>query len=122
MIKWFQKRPGRVYRVNVIHPDSGAYVAYGYIGKTRQLLANRLFQHSQVQPWWDTSVGSETVWYSPRCTALRLWWEEVWRIVVFLPLYNIQWNRHNPRRIKPWTAALRGRSAASPTTPAPATR
>lgn len=110
MKRW--KRPGRVYAVNVIHPDRGVLVRYGYIGKTRQLVINRLRQHAVCQPWWDTHVGYETLWESQSCTALRLWWEEVWRIVVLFPLYNIQWNKLNPRRIKPWTAALRGRGVA----------
>ena len=110
MKKWM--RPGRVYAVNVLHPERGTFVRYGYIGKTRQLVINRLRQHGASQPWWDTVVSFETLWESPRCSPFRLWWEEVWRIVVLFPLYNIQWNRANPRRIKPWTAALKARSAA----------
>lgn len=108
----FKKRPGRVYAVSVLHPESGTHVRYGYIGKTRQLVISRLAQHAVMQPWWDTHVSYETLWESPACSSLRLWWEEVWRIMVFFPLYNYQWNRHNPRRIPKYKAELRGRSAA----------
>ena len=92
-------RPGSVYAIAVRHPVTGRRVRFGYVGKTRQLPSNRIRQHRDTKPWADTIVGWEVLWASRRCTGVRLWWEEVWRIVLLRPLYNYQWNRWNPRRI-----------------------
>lgn len=101
---WWRRRPGSVYAIRVRNPRTGWIVRFGYIGKTRATVDHRVGQHLRggyfgPAKWWaHTYVEHETLW-SGYCTAPRLWWEEVWRIVLFLPLYNVQWNRHNPRRI-----------------------
>jgi hypothetical protein len=92
-------RPGTIYCLEVRHPITGRHARNGYVGKTRQLAANRVSQHLTYQPWAGDITGYRVLWSSRRCTGLRLWWEEVWRIVLFLPLYNYRWNRWNPRRI-----------------------
>jgi hypothetical protein len=76
----------------------------GYVGKTRQWPARRWAQHEATQPWAHRIVEWRIVKEWRDISAIALWWAEVWRIVLRLPLYNIQWNRHNPRRIKPWKA------------------
>lgn len=97
---WFVGRPGSVYGIKVTHHvDRSVLIRRGYIGKTRQKVGARVAQHLETQPFSDLMVEPETLWSSRKCTSLRLWWEEVWRIVVFRPIYNYEWNKLNPRRI-----------------------
>ena len=98
MTRHRRMRPGAVYAIQVLRP--GRIVdRYGYVGKTRQAPLRRVQQHADSKPWGPDIVGWTAMWRSQRCSALRLWWEEVWRIVLYRPLYNYQWNRWNPRRI-----------------------
>ena len=101
------RHPGTVYQIRVRHPRTGRLVRNGYIGKTRRKVEIRISEHlhgstrfgSRPQPWAADVVGWKVLWHRDDCSAMRLWWAEVWRILVRFPLHNDQWNRRNPRRI-----------------------
>jgi hypothetical protein len=99
---------GSVYAIRVRHPHTWKIIRFGYIGKTRRSVEVRIAEHAERQPWRHLIVDYEVlvrlVDHSRMRLRLRLWWAEVWRIMLFRPLFNIEWNRRNPRRIKPWDA------------------
>jgi hypothetical protein len=108
-------RDCRLYRFRVYHPDdmhldpSQRRIVLGYIGETvRQPLA-RLLEHLADQPWWDTVVGWDL---DPRVFAGKQAVCEAERAAIEweLPLYNVEWNRGNGRRIPP-PLAIRQRRA-----------
>lgn len=109
---------GAIYAASVVHPITGLRCRYGYLGKTRQRPSERWAQHEgrssryrgPGQPWSDTIIEWRVVKSFEHVSDAGLWWAEVWRIVLFLPLYNYQWNTHNPRRIPKYVAARRYRS------------
>lgn len=108
----FRRRPGSIYGVRVIHERTGRVVTAGYIGKTRQRVGDRIDQHLTTKPWRDLVIDHYVIRTGNRVSGWTLWWWEVWAIVSRFPLYNYQWNRHNPRRIPMYIAAERRRSPA----------
>jgi hypothetical protein len=97
------RRSGAIYRARVRKIGSGRIVC-GYIGKTRQLPANRWRQHEDTQPWADLVVGWDVIREWKRISTFGLWWREIYYIWTRFPLYNYQWNLHNPRRVPKYTA------------------
>lgn len=99
-------RRAYVYALHVVNPRTGREVRFGYIGKTRRPVRVRVGEHVERQGWGHLITGYEVLWHrsdhSLLWLELRLWWAEVWRIVLHRPLFNIEWNRRNPSRIKPW--------------------
>jgi hypothetical protein len=108
-----KQRPGAIYAAYVRRTGVWAWLfrrpALGYVGKTRQWVKARWRQHEASQPWADTVVEWRVIREWKDISGIALWWAEVWRIVLWLPLYNIQYNRLNPRRIRPWTAQRQAR-------------
>lgn len=100
-------RPGTVYGLRVRDPRSGR-VVIGYVGKTRRHWRTRIHEHlhgsadTPPKAWAPTVTEPFVLWHSPRCTAFGLWWREVWFIRTRRPLYNIQHNTRNRRRVPPW--------------------
>lgn len=101
---------GTVYRIRVRSPHLGRPVT-GYIGKTVRPVETRIREHLQgspttpAKPWADTVVGWDVLW-TGKCSAAGLALREVWRIRTRWPLYNVQHNRPNPRRIPPHRAVI----------------
>lgn len=106
------QRLGIVYGIRVIHPTTGQ-IALGYVGKTRQRLRTREGQHRDEQPWSDTIVGAAFVIAQGMWTEAQLDAVEQHHIRTLLPLYNIDHNLANPRRITPWDAVAQ-RQAREP--------
>jgi hypothetical protein len=134
---------GTVYGFRGYHPRTGR-VVFLYGGKTiRKAWERRIAEHlfgtetTPAKPWADTVLG-----WRPGCTvdeviraggAFVIWRRVTTPLVVTLaevwlgiwlrwPLYNHQWNQHNPRRI-PISVAVeqrrardRGRVARDPLT------
>lgn len=106
--RWLARVPGTCYRIKVRHPRSGRVVT-GYVGQTVRPVQVRIDEHllgtvtAAPKVWADTVVSWDVLW-SKRCTQGWLNWRERWYIVTRRPLYNIQWNTHNRRRIEPWRA------------------
>lgn len=105
------QRDCALYRFWVSHPDTGQR-ALGYIGETARMPFQRLMEHIYDQPWADTIIawevdqavypGKEAVWAAERAA-----------IEAERPLYNIEHNRENPSRIRPWVAVAQ-RQARQP--------
>ena len=74
----------------------------GYIGVTNSP-HYRDVQHRAYQPWSDLIACRYVIPLGrvPRFLACFL---EALLIQLVLPVYNVQHNRGNPRRIKPWKA------------------
>jgi hypothetical protein len=133
--KW-EKRPGWTYYAVVHHPHKcnhprGICVeAMGYAGQTRRKPEARWQEHQYgggqygqtAKTWSDTIIRWEIARHGKRISGFKLdRWERklIIRGVKGLgrPLYNIDWNRLNSDRIKPWEAqqqriqrdAMRGR-------------
>lgn len=78
---------------------------WGYVGETTSF-PHRDKQHRETQPWAPLIVSVHR-WHLPAWKPL-LHLAETLAILVLWPAYNIEKNRWNPRRIKPWDAR-RGR-------------
>ena len=135
---------GALYGFRGIHPRSG-HTVFVYGGKTFQRdWKDRIRQHlwgggrydSVPKPWADTVLGWRPdgtveeciraggvflIRKPSRVSPFGLWWREIiFAIWLRLPLYNVQWNLHNPRRIRPAVAREqrarrdRSRGLASP--------
>jgi hypothetical protein len=107
------QRDCRLYRFFVTDPRTNYTTkTLGYVGESVRLPFQRMMEHIYEQPWADTIVGWEvdaTV-YPGKAAVLAA--EEA-AIKAERPLYNVEHNRGNPRRVKPWDAerqaAERGR-------------
>ncbi|MEV1013802.1 hypothetical protein AB0I89_23915 [Micromonospora sp. NPDC049801] len=95
-------------------PIPGAAPVVGYIGQSRQTVWQREQQHRDEQPFADIIVGGSWTIEEGFWTQQELDERERRHIrngVVLLPgqkpqrpKYNIDFNRENPDRIKPWEA------------------
>ncbi len=105
-------RHAYVYVIPVEDPRTRTYEEYGYIGQTARTyytgnpridLVDRYLEHKADQPWADQirSPGMLVIWQGS-CTQAELDARERTAIRTYRPLYNIEHNRRNPRRIKPW--------------------
>jgi len=107
--RWLRRGPGTCYRFRVRHPRSGR-VVNGYVGQTRRPVQVRIDEHllgtatAAPKVWADTVVSWDVLW-TGTCTQGGLNWRERWYIVSRRPLYNVQWNTANRRRILPSRAA-----------------
>lgn len=122
---FWSRHTGALYGVRGTHPRWGR-VVFVYGGKTFQRpWTARIEQHlwgggrysSVPKPWADTVLGWRPNGTVEECIAaggvflimeprkispMGLWWREiVFAIWLRLPLYNVQWNLHNPRRVRP---------------------
>lgn len=93
------KRRRTIYCYDVLDLRTGRTARAAYIGKTSAPLVYRDTQHRASQPWAWAIRGPILVLWSADCGRIRLWVMEVLFIVVKRPLFNYQWNKHNPRRI-----------------------
>lgn len=93
-VYWVRK-PGARYNI----PWLSRHI--GYVGQTSSFW-HRHKQHMDTQPWADLDPVARRI-SLPNWRWLRLTVEAI-LIRVLLPAYNIDGNRHNPRRIPPWTA------------------
>jgi hypothetical protein len=124
---WYVHRHAYVYTIPVQDPRTGAYETYGYIGQTartwftgnvRTDLAARYLEHREEQPWRDQirSPYMLVIWRGS-CTQADLDRRERAAILAYRPLYNVEHNLRNPRRIKPWDVKpARGRVRTFPLT------
>jgi len=89
--------------VYVCRRPSGWGRHYGYTGITNSLF-HRGQQH-MTKDWYDLVRVRRTIHLGrmPRGLGLIL---EYLLIKATMPVYNVQHNRHNPRRIKPDTARM----------------
>lgn len=99
--KWFTRRPGVVYALNV-----AGVVWIAYVGKTFQRpwtkrVDDPVRGHRATQPWGRHIVRSRVLW-SGNWTPFGLWWREILLIILLMPRMNYQWNRHAPWRITKW--------------------
>lgn len=92
-------RDCRLYRFWVRHPVTGERTL-GYIGETYRQPLTRLLEHLMDQPWADTIIGWEVddEVFAGKAAVLAA---ERFTIETELPLYNVDHNRANPRRIPP---------------------
>lgn len=117
MGKW-GKRRRYVYCYDVVDLRTGELAEAAYIGKSSSDLRYRDAQHRHSKVWAAQIKGDIRTLYAGDCGRIRLWFLEVWFIVTRQPLFNVEWNRRNPHRIKPWTArALYGEPGTAYRTP-----
>ena len=116
---WYVHKRAYVYVISVTHQDLGTYEPFGYIGQTVRDPYVRLAEHVEDKEWAGWIVGVNVLW-TGTCTQAQL--DEIERraIVTYKPLYNIEHNMTNPRRIKPWEVKRRRvRTGVRPTRLAP---
>lgn len=101
-------RDCHLYRFWVRHPVTGERVL-GYVGETVRMPFERLMEHVYSQPWADTIVAWEVddIAYPGKRAVLAA---EAVAIRREKPLYNVEHNTGNPRRIIP-PDAIRQRRA-----------
>jgi len=97
-------RPGIIYAYSCIDPETGEREDWAYVGKTRQLLANRHAQHMVSQPWSDLYPEIRVVFEFKGCPDWWLTFAEKWTIWYTRPLYNYEYNTKNPYRIPKYEA------------------
>lgn len=105
---WYVHKRAYVYTIAVIHQDLGTYESFGYIGQTVRDPYVRLAEHREDKEWAGWIVGVNVLW-TGTCTQAQLDELERRAIETFKPLYNIDMNMNNPRRIKPWDVKRRVR-------------
>jgi hypothetical protein len=91
---------------------------WGYAGRTRNP-KRRDAQHrygyvwdgerKPAQPWSDLITSRRVIFRRKRRMEITTHLLEMITIRVLFPVYNIQMNRTNPRRIKPWEAQAQRR-------------
>jgi hypothetical protein len=116
-------RACRLYRFRVYHPadmqlpPEQRRIMLGYIGETVRMPLTRLLEHLYDQPWADTIVGWDV---DPRVFAGKEAVLEAERRAIEgeQPLYNVEWNKGNDRRIPP-PLAIRQRRARDATNNSP---
>lgn len=102
MFKLFKLKYQEVYLYRTDRPSGwGRHTAY--VGRTCQPLL-RHQQHMARQPWSDLRPRRYVLIRVNRCPELVIRFCEWVAIKAIMPVYNIQHNRSNPRRIKPWRA------------------
>lgn len=97
----FRRYPGAIYAIDTSYWSAirlRDHVRTGYVGKTRQRVHVRIWQHRVSQPWSDLIEGYRVLWQG-QCSDFHLWWLEIYYILTRFPVYNYQWNRLNPRRV-----------------------
>jgi hypothetical protein len=112
LIKKDRPRPGEVYAYRTLKPYFGVFRHWGYAGKTRSPLL-RHQEHTvgggrwgrDPQPWADLDPKRYVIWRSEAVRDWRLALMEVLAIWLLLPVYNVQHNLANPRRITKRQAA-----------------
>lgn len=92
---------GIVYGFRTLNPRTLAEIELGYVGKTRQRLHTREYQHREEQPWADIIVGSAYIISESFWTDQELDHAETWAIQVLKPRYNIEKNHGNAYRATP---------------------
>lgn len=104
---YWTRKPGARYNIPVLSRH------VGYVGQTSSFW-HRHRQHMGLgglmvlsnprseKPWADLDPVCYRI-SLPNVRWLRLMVEAL-LIWTLFPVYNVQLNRHNPRRIKPWTA------------------
>lgn len=86
------RKPGARYNLPILSRH------FGYVGQTSSFW-HRHRQHSETKPWADLDPRCYRIGL-PRWKWLRLTVEAL-LIWTLLPVYNVQRNRANPRRITP---------------------
>lgn len=96
----------------------------GYIGESGRQPFDRLLEHLREKPWGDTIVGWRIIETHGRKRSVLA--AEATAVQARRPLYNIDLNGGNPRRIPPWVQvrqrAARDRAKGLPTPTTGATR
>lgn len=124
-LKKWERRPGWTYyavchhhyKCDMRNPSHQCTEVMGYAGQTRRKPQTRWDEHAkgggafglEQQPWSDTIIRWEVDRHGKRISGFKLdRWER--RLIIRgkkplgLPFYNIDWNKLNPDRIKPWEA------------------
>lgn len=107
-------RPGEIYGYRTLRPSRRGPRHWAYVGKTRGA-AYRHRQHMGIklvtdrfdspgQPWNDLDPKRYVLWKSRRVRGWRLALMELIFIRALSPVYNVQMNIGNPRRIPLRTA------------------
>lgn len=123
--------PGEIYAYRTLRPSGRRPRQWGYVGRTRDG-RRRHRQHMGIahpgdpfpahgQPWSDLDPVRYVLWRSKRVRNWRLALMEILFIRLLMPVYNVQHNRPNPRRIPPHVARAQraARDAARRVPPAP---
>src|SRR5215207_3167943 len=97
------RAPGLVYAIDTINPATGQTVL-GYIGQTRQALADREAQHRETQPWADLMPGPARIIWQGEPTDAELDTIEVEFIRELKPLYNFDGQEGADHAMPKWQA------------------
>lgn len=108
-----EPRYGEVYAYRTLKPWLAVVFRrhFAYVGKTRNP-GMRDLEHragggrygQTAKDWADLDPRRYVVWSSPDVRDWRLSLMEWIFIRILLPVYNVQHNTGNPRRVKPWKA------------------
>jgi len=105
------RKPGAVLGLPIL----GRHTAY--VGQTRNLsMRHREHLHGggrygqEAKPWADLRPRRYVIFRMRRCPQWLLTTVEVTLIRLLWPVYNVQHNRPNPRRVTPRRALLQRRS------------
>ena len=90
-----------MYAIAGVHQDTLGPEPFLYIGQTVRDPYVRLAEHEEDKLWSGWITGVQVLW-TGTCTQQRLDDLEREAIERFRPLYNIDMNMRNARRIKPW--------------------
>jgi hypothetical protein len=122
--KW-ERRPGwtyyavchHPYKCDMLNPNHRCTEVLGYAGQTRRKPQTRWDEHAkgggafnlEQQPWSDTIIRWEVARHGKHWSGFKLDRAERKLIIrgvrgLGRPLYNYDWNKLNPDRIKPWEA------------------
>lgn len=124
-------RPGEIYGYRGLRPSGRRPRHWLYVGKSRDG-KRRHRQHMGVrlptdrfpapgQPWNDLDPRRYVLWRSAKVRGWRLSLMELIFIRILAPVYNVQMNQGNPRRITPHMAKVQraARDAGRFVAPAP---
>jgi hypothetical protein len=90
-----------VYAIAGVHQDTFGPEPFLYIGQTVRDPYVRLAEHREDKLWSGWITGVQVLW-TGTCTQAQLDDLEREAIERFRPLYNIDMNMRNDRRVKPW--------------------
>ena len=113
-------RPGEVYGYRTLRPSGRGPRHWAYVGKTRDG-RRRHRQHMGVrlptdryaapgQPWNDLDPHRYVLWRSRKVRGWRLALAEFTFVRLLHPVYNVQMNAGNPRRVLPPSARAQRRA------------
>ena len=108
--RWWEHTSEEIYAYRTRRP-SGRGTHWGYVGRTAWP-ARRHQEHTvgggkwraTAKPWADLVVERRVMFRKKRRLEITTHFLEWSMIKLLMPVYNIQMNWKNPRRIPPWVA------------------